>query len=232
MTPATGSQDPTGPFDAPGSWTTQPPAPTVPATDTGTDASPAGVEAGAQPAGRTHLATAAPARRRPWGVIVLAILLALAVALSTYLWVRTVRFEHYADGIEAQARQIGSDLTQLRTEHDGTVGELAAVTDQLSTAQQRISELADEKAQLGDDRAVQQQLADYQQRVSKAAANVASALSTCIDGQKQLITYLGDAAAYDPTELATFRDQVTKVCGAATDANTELQRELSAGAGG
>ncbi len=159
----------------------------------------------------------------------LAVLLALAVALSTYLWVLTVRYETYADGIEAQARQIGSDLTQLRAEHEGTVGELAAVNDQLSTSQQRITELADEKAQLGDDRAVQQQLADYQQRVSKAAATVASALSTCIDGQKQLITYLENAAAYDPAELTTFRDQVTQVCGAATDANTELQRELSAG---
>jgi chromosome segregation ATPase len=165
-------------------------------------------------------------------VVVLSVLLVLVTALSAYLWVRTVRYEEYAQDIEDQARAIGTELATLRTEHEGTVGELAAVNDQLATAQTRITELADEKAQVGDDREVQRQLVDYQQRVSQAAANVASALSTCIDAQNQLITYLENSAAYDPTDLARFKGDVQNVCAVATEANTELQRQLAAGADG
>lgn len=180
-----------------------------------------------------HAAAPAPRRRgRTWLVVVLAVLLAGTTALSTYLWIRTVRYEEYAAGIEQQARAIGTDLATLRAEHDGTVGELAAVNEQLSTAQDRITQLADEKAQVGDDREIQRQLVDYQARVSRAAANVASALSTCIDAQNQLITYLENAAAYDPADLQRFKGDVQGVCKAATDANAELQRQLAAGAGG
>ncbi len=171
-------------------------------------------------------------RRRPWAVIVLSIALVAVTALSSYLWVRTVRYEEYTADVEQQARDIGGDLASLREEHEGTVAELTAVNEQLSTAQARITELADEKAQLGDDREIQRQLVDYQQRVSQAAANVASALSTCIDGQTQLITYLQDVASYDPADLERFKGDVQRVCGAATDANTQLQRELAAGTDG
>lgn len=231
MTSATGPNDPIGPprptgpspWPGPGSPTaTRPPVPDA-------DASPG---AGHHP-GHAHLAPpAAPRRRRPWAVVVLAVLLVLVTALAAYLWVRTDRFEQYADDIEAQARVIGTELATLRAEHDGTVSELGAVNEQLSTAQTRITELADEKAQVGDDREVQRQLVDYQERVSQAAANVASALTTCIDAQNQLITYLGDAAAYDPADLERFKSDVQGVCATATEANTELQRQLAAGATG
>ncbi|MBU5422597.1 hypothetical protein KQI48_07965 [Cellulomonas hominis] len=162
----------------------------------------------------------------------LAVLLAAVTALSTYLWIRTVRYEEYAADIEQQARDIGTELATLRAEHEGTVGELTAVNEQLTTAQERITQLADEKAQVGDDREVQRQLVDYQARISQAAANVASALSTCIDAQNQLITYLEDAASYDPADLERFKGDVQGVCKAATDANAELQRQLAAGATG
>jgi chromosome segregation ATPase len=165
-------------------------------------------------------------------VIALSVLLVLVTALSAYLWVRTVRYEEYAQGVEDQGRAIGSDLATLRSQHEGTLAELAAVNEQLTTAQGRITELADEKAQVGDDREVQRQLVDYQARISQAAANVASALSTCIDAQNQLITYLGNAAAYDPADLERFKGDVQGVCATATEANTELQRQLAAGTRG
>jgi signal transduction histidine kinase len=235
VTSATGPLDPTGPPRPTGSssW---------PGPGTGStaihpdDADRAGPGPDEPPQGHDHAHLADPPaprhRRRPWAVVVLSVLLVLVTALSAYLWVRTVRYEEYAQDIEDQARAIGTELATLRTEHEGTVGELAAVNDQLATAQTRITELADEKAQVGDDREVQRQLVDYQQRVSQAAANVASALSTCIDAQNQLITYLENSAAYDPTDLARFKGDVQNVCAVATEANTELQRQLAAGADG
>jgi chromosome segregation ATPase len=160
------------------------------------------------------------------------VLLVLAVALAAYLWVRTVRYEAYARSVVDQGRTIGTDLAALRAEHEGTLAELDAVTTQLATAQDRITELADEKAQVGDDREVQRQLVDYQARISQAAANVASALSTCIQAQDQLIVYLENAAAYDPADLQRFKDEVRGVCAVASEANTELQRQLAAGTDG
>ncbi|RMI08987.1 hypothetical protein EBM89_12150 [Cellulomonas triticagri] len=165
-------------------------------------------------------------------MIALSVLLVLVTALASYLWVRTVRYEEYAADVLGQGREIGTELATLRAQHEGTLSELDAVNEQLTTAQDRITQLADEKAQVGDDREVQRQLVDYQARISQASANVASALSTCIDAQNQLIAYLEDAAAYDPTDLQRFKDDVREVCAAATAANTELQRQLTAGATG
>lgn len=227
VTFATGPHDPTGPTRPTGSssWSS-PLSSGATTTHPSTDARP--------PVDHSHVAPPpAPRHKRtPWAVICLSAALVLVTALATYLWIRTVRFEEYADGIEAQARVIGTELTTLRAEHDGTVAELAAVNDQLTTAQSRITELADEKARVGDDREIQRQLVDYQARVSQAAATVASALSTCIDAQNELIAYLENAAAYDPADLARFKGEVQGVCANATNANGELQRQLAAGATG
>lgn len=235
MTSATGPHDPIGPPrpTGPSSW---------PDTATRPDDAPGVAHPATHPDDRSpgrhpehsHLAPppAPRHRRRPWAVVVLSVLLVLVTALASYLWVRTVRYEEYAAGLEAQGRTIGTELATLRTQHDGTLAELSAVNEQLSTAQSRITQLADEKAQVGDDREVQRQLVDYQERISQAAANVASALSTCIDAQNQLIAYLEDAQAYDPADLERFKSDVQGVCNAATVANTELQRQLAAGATG
>jgi hypothetical protein len=165
-------------------------------------------------------------RRQPWALLVLSILLALTLGLATYLLMTTRAYERRSAEWEAAARTTGSDLTQARADLEATSSDLAATRDQLATAQARIIELADEKAQLGDDRAIQRQLVDYQQRISAAAGNVATALNSCIDGQYKLIDYLENPSAYDQTDLARFRTDVQTVCGAATDANVALQREL------
>ncbi|MCC2316266.1 hypothetical protein [Cellulomonas xiejunii] len=173
----------------------------------------------------------APRRRSGRAVPVLAVLLvAVLVAsglLGWRLWTTTQAWQESAAGWEELARTHGEELAQTTAELEATTGELEATRGQLAAATARITELADEKAQLGDTTAAQQQLADYQQRVSQAAGRVATALATCIDGQEKLIGYLEDAASYDAADIARFRGDVERVCGAATDANTQLQTELS-----
>lgn len=249
MTSATGPHDPIGPPRSAGSssWPDAAGAPSVAHPATHPSERPDGerVHPDDRPDERldrperhehSHLAGPPaprhPGRGRTWAVVVLSVLLVLVMALAAYLWVRTDRYEAYADALEAQGRSVGGELASLRVQHDGTLTELDAVNEQLATAQTRITQLADEKAQVGDDREVQRQLVDYQERISQAAANVASALSTCIDAQNQLITYLEDAASYDPADLERFKADVQGVCKAATDANAELQRQLAAGATG
>ena len=127
---------------------------------------------------------------------------------------------------ETLARSTGNDLATSQADLAATQAELDAARGQLATAQERITQLADEKAQLGDTSASQQQLADYQSRVSQAAGQVATALAACVDGQQRLIGYLQNSAQYDQADLARFTSDVQTVCQKATDANAALQGEL------
>lgn len=172
-----------------------------------------------------------PDRRRSSRVVVAltVLLVALLVAgglVGWRLWSTTRDWRDAAADWEALARTHGTQLAQAQADLEATAGELEATRAQLATAQARITELADEKARLGDTTAAQQQLADYQARVSQAAGRVATALATCVDGQERLIGYLGDAASYDAADVARFRSEVERVCGLATEANTQLQTEL------
>jgi septal ring factor EnvC (AmiA/AmiB activator) len=161
-------------------------------------------------------------RRRPAPVVVvLAVALVVAlVAVGRMIQVTSAQWQ-------ALARTHGDQLAQAQADLKAAQDELTATGSQLDAAQQRITQLADEKAKLGDTTAAQQQLADYQARVSQAAGKVATSLATCIDGQNKLISYLTNASAYDPASLASYRNDVQSYCGQATAANTALQRELS-----
>lgn len=168
-----------------------------------------------------------PGRRVRVTAAILAVATALLIGSSAYLWRTSDAWEQRADDYEAVSHDLGSDLSDTRAELKATTDELEAVQSQLSTAQARIIELANEKAQIGDDREAQRLLVDYQERVSSAAGKVALALDQCVRGQNQLIGYLQNAELYDPKDLDAYATDVQNLCQAATDANTALQAELS-----
>lgn len=174
-------------------------------------------------------APAAPRRRRGLvaAVVVLSVLLAAALGVGAYLWVTTTRWQESSAEWETTSRGLGEDVARLQAELDGANAELESARGQLATAQQRITDLANEKAQLGDENEASQQYLDYQSRVSEAAGTVAAALGQCTTAQSQLIGYLGDRDAYDPADLERFSGQVDELCQAATDANAQLQQELA-----
>lgn len=186
--------------------------------------------AGAAPA-PPPAAPSAPARRPPrrWQVTSALLLLstALLAAGTTYLWRTTEAWERRAGDYEAVSIGLGAELADTRLELEDTTAQVEAITAQLQTAQERIIELADEKAQIGDDREAQRLLADYQERVTDAAGRVALALDQCVRGQNQLIGYLQNAELYEPEDLAAYTVEVADLCQAATDANTALQGELA-----
>ncbi|WP_225754185.1 hypothetical protein [Actinotalea sp. Marseille-Q4924] len=239
--PTTGPREsalPTAPADAPA----PPSAPQTPAA-----ASPGAAASGATaaspeptggptPAGETDPAPTGRderrRRRRRIATTTFLVLLVLALGASTvHLYRTSTAWQERADAYLADARGLGDELAATRAALAGTESELDGVRAQLATAQGRIVELADEKAQIGDDREVQRQLVDYQERVSDAAGQVALALDQCVQGQQELIGYLQDtvtdAARYDAAELERFRTDVEDLCQTATEANIALQRELS-----
>ena len=181
-------------------------------------------------------APAQPRRRRRGAVaavVLLSLLLAAALGVGGYLWYAADRWSADAAVWETQAREHGQHVAALENELEAVTRELTAARDQLttvreqlSTATARITELANEKAQLGDANAVNQALIDYQQRVSEAAGTVAQALGRCTDGQGRLIEYLRTPEQWDPDSLQQFADQVSALCAQATEANERLQTEL------
>jgi chromosome segregation ATPase len=166
-------------------------------------------------------------RRKPHVVPVLGSLLVLVIGLAGYLLVATLAHQRASEQWHELAQRKADELAVSQQDLTGARSELAAVRDQLATATQRITQLADEKAQAGDKVAAQQKLADYQQRISAAAASVASALDRCVTSQQTLIGYLGQAASYSSADLARYSADVGTLCRSAQDANAALQTELS-----
>jgi hypothetical protein len=204
----------------------------------GTVPPPAPVGAGTSPSVDLEHPTAPPVDRRPHtthrarssrhtAVIALAATSTALLALSAYLWAASEAWQDRAETYATANTQLGSELASSTVAFNDVSTELDAVRIQLTTAQDRIIELADEKAQIGDDREAQRMLADYQERVSEAAGTVALALERCVQGQNQLIGYMENADSYDPVELDAYAAEVQSLCQNATDANTALQRELN-----
>jgi chromosome segregation ATPase len=163
-----------------------------------------------------------PRRGSRW----LAVLLVVTIAVGAYLWVTTVRWQSTSAEWEEKAHEYAKEVATLRMQLDGANTELQAARDQLSTATARITDLANEKAQLGDENVASQQYLDYQTQVSAAAATVASALGQCVSGQEQLVGYLKDANQYEASDLNRYERQVGALCEDAEQANQALQREL------
>ena len=171
------------------------------------------------------------ATRRPrTAVVVLSAVLVLVLVASGLLLARmfatTRAWEDSSAGWQRLAHKGADDLATTQSQLATAQSQLDTTTAQLATAQARITDLANEKAQLGDTSATQQELADYQSRVSHAAGQVATALAACITSQQQLIGYLRESEKYDASQLAQFGQDVQTLCGQATDANSALQAEL------
>jgi len=170
----------------------------------------------------------APVRRRGrrTAVVVLSVLLVAALGIGAYLWLTTTRWQEHSAAWEDEAREYAARVAALDAELAATDAELVAAREQLATATARITDLANEKAQLGDENVASQQYLDYQRRVSEAAGVVTTALGDCVDAQSQLITYLEDRGSYDEKDLDRFASDVEKLCRQASKASDQLQQEL------
>jgi hypothetical protein len=174
-------------------------------------------------------------------VPVLSVLLVAALALAGYLWLTTVRWQADSATWEAQARDYADRVAAQRAELTAVDAELVAAREQLAAATRRITDLANEKAQLGDRNVASQQDLDQQTRVSEATAVVADALDRCIAAQARLIADLEEARDVDgggspASGGATGQGagdaaqgvagEVDTLCRQAADAHDDLRRGL------
>ena len=163
--------------------------------------------------------------RRPWAWIALTTLLLLGLAgssaLAAYLWQTTTAWQSETERVEAVAADLQGERDELAAELEQSTRDLAATDQQLREAQDRIRELAEEKAQTADEREVARLLVT-------SVADVATQLETCVRGQDQLITALSDLEAYDPESVVQYAESVRAACTQALRGNEELQRIVGA----
>jgi hypothetical protein len=166
-------------------------------------------------------------RGRRAAVVALSLLLVLALGAGAYLAVLSHRWEERSGEWEAQSRDLGSEVADLTGDVAGMTSELTIVRDQLATAQTRITELADEKAQVGDDRESQKILADDVQEVAETALDVSAALGDCVTAQSTVMGYLAAPETTTPEVIATAATQADTVCAAAVEDYNSLQQDLA-----
>ena len=180
------------------------------------------------PASGAHSSTTGrpSARARRAAIVALSVLLVLALGGSAYLAVLANECEQRSSEWEAQSRDLGSEVADLTGDVAGMTSELTIVRDQLATAQTRITELADEKAQVGDDRESQKILADDVLEVAETALDVSAALGDCVTAQNTVIGYLAAPETVTPEVLQTAITQADTVCTAAVADYNSLQQDL------
>ncbi len=172
---------------------------------------------------RADHAMVAPVRRRSTGLtvtaFVLGLLLVATAALATYLWRTTDEWMAEADRLETVATGLATERDLLTGQLDQAQRDLAATEEQLREVQDRITSLADEKAQTADEREVARQVAG-------SVVGVANQLEVCVRGQSQLITALEDIEAYNPASVSAFVREVNAACNEALDGSKEIKRQL------
>lgn len=167
--------------------------------------------------------------KRRWIVLtsVLGVLLVVMTAFTIYLWDVSKAWEKQVGDITAVSEDLGSRLAAEQSEVVRQQEQLDVLSEQLSTAQQRITELADLNAQTGDDVQFYVQEINRQRELATTGAAVAAALNRCVEGHKQLVIYIRDADNYDPDELAAYEASLNTLCTNAQAANTTFQQTLT-----
>jgi septal ring factor EnvC (AmiA/AmiB activator) len=110
-------------------------------------------------------------------------------------------------------------LDDTRKALDETKGNLKAVAGQYNDASERIRQLANEKAKVGDQ-------AGMLSTAVEQAGRLQEQLDACVTGLRDLQTYLVNAGDYDPDSLAKVVAQVNAGCDEAQSQSKAFQEWL------
>lgn len=167
--------------------------------------------------------------RKRWIVVTtfLSMLLVAAIAFIVYLWDVSRAWEDQVAQLDATSHDLGERLAAEQSEVVRLQQQLDITTEQLATAQKRITELADLNARTGDDVQYYVQEINRQRELVTMGSTVAAALNRCVEGQQQLVVYIRNAANYDPAELAEYEATLKRLCDSAVAANVTFQQALT-----
>jgi len=179
--------------------------------------------------GTTALDRIPVSRQRLWIAVTAVGVILLVVAIVLLLQTRSsaLKWEQQVADVQVQNYDLGTRLADEQNQVVTLQGENDQIVGQLKTAQQKVLDLADEKAQQGDNVEFYARQIDELTTALSTAKGVGNGLDRCIEGKTQLIGYLHDSAKYDPIEIANFEESLKIKCDNAVAANVELQRILA-----
>ncbi len=203
----------------------------------------------------THPHKAANDSRVSTSSKILAVLLGLTVVACAYLGYLAHRWSEFGNETHSANFQIGKELATTRAELDSAQETLKGTRSQLSTAQQRISELAKEKALVGDDRELQRIQAQDTAALAQESLAISRELGRCLEMHGEYTGYLADyisaqgdlltLTSVDPEQqnpddlndararvrsardaLSGLEDSMNEVCDAAVERHNNLVESL------
>lgn len=171
-----------------------------------------------------------PVSHRTRWIIVTSVLGALLIAAAGFIWYLWDVADEWAvqvDDVKAQNYDLGQRLSTEQEQVVSLQADLDETSQQLKAVQQRVLDLSADIAARDDNAEFYARQINDLTAIISTASSVTNALNQCIENKTQLATYMQNADAYDPDELAQFEAGVTTQCDAAAAASAELQRVIS-----
>ena len=158
---------------------------------------------------------------------VLAIMLVAALVIAGYLWNVNGKWQAQVESLTTTGYSLGDRIAQHQQQIKQLESANGLLSDQLSTAKDKVLSLSNEKAQWSDQTAFAQQQVDLLNDQVAAAQSVISQLGRCVEGEQQLVVYIGAGDQYTPQQIEQYRASVDSLCQAASTATTDFQKSLT-----
>lgn len=172
------------------------------------------------------------AQRRALPFLLTAAILIVALVIALIYVIRLAgQWSDYGREVNAHAHTMGVELAQLESELANVESQLSTTQEQLSTAQSRITELASEKALVGDDRETQRLLAEDTAQIATEALGVSSDLASCVTRQTRvldtLVTLQSNQSDLLTERTKPARDQDTDIISSLEETLGETRTKLT-----
>ena len=166
---------------------------------------------------------------RVWMMLsgVLGIMLIAALVIVGYLWNVNGKWQDQVTSLTTTGYDLGDRLADHKKQIDQLESTNGLLTDQLATAKDKVLSLSDEKAQWSDQTAFAQQQVDLLTQQVIEAQDVLIKLGRCVEGEQQLVEYLGTVDVYSPAQVEQYRNSVAGLCASASAAQADFQRSLT-----
>lgn len=119
------------------------------------------------------------------------------------------------------------ELTKVKPALERAEAALAAIEEESGALQERVAELANEKAQAQDSVAIVEVERAAFERVAKAYSEVSAKWAACVKGHEQYEVVLKNTAKYDSADVRRFLKDLEGLCSDAQKADDVLRSQLS-----
>lgn len=171
-----------------------------------------------------------PKPRRPW--IIATCVLAAGLIGASYLgwrmWTINEEWQAYAADVENANYDLGDQIAAVQQDLGEKQQEVDLLSQQLSTSNDRLTDVSAEKAAALDSQELASQVITTLEETLSLGQAATATLNSCIDGLEQLTDYLeAPEDEYEPEQIAEYASGVADLCTNADEATSRFQGALT-----